>query len=183
MSQPTPTKTFRERISEITPSDLIYPGIIFIFAIIITIIFFLSTKFLGKNINDAFLGDTGSDMAPLNMANYTLVAKKLGITTATTQTTTAATSNKSNLTINIINATSKKGVAATLATALESAGFTTPTTSNQSKLSPTTTIAIKTSKASFGPAILEEVKKLYTTATATTTEETAQFDVTITIGG
>jgi hypothetical protein len=198
-------KTFREKISGITPRDLIYPGIILVFFIIVMIIFFLSTRFLTKNINNAFLGDTGTDTNTLNMDNYTIVAKKLGVTvetqrnkensqpatslevastTASSQaSTTAQVVDKTSLTINILNASTNSGVASALASALESAGYAKASTGNQVKQISTTTLTINDSKGSFGPGILEEVKKLYPNTKATNATNTAPFDVIIVIGG
>ncbi|MFA5997406.1 MAG: LytR C-terminal domain-containing protein [Candidatus Paceibacterota bacterium] len=193
------TKTLRERISEVTPGDLIYPGIGLIFFIIVIIIFFASTQFLSKNINNAFTGDTGTNSSLLDMTNYNLVARKLGIEAGTQSeavtvsptssavntesATTTQDTEKSTLSIKILNSSTQKGVAGKLATALEDAGYAKATTGNQSKKTSTTTITIKESASSFGPSILEEVKKLYPEAIAATTTETADSDVTIVIGG
>ncbi|MCK9344637.1 MAG: LytR C-terminal domain-containing protein [Candidatus Pacebacteria bacterium] len=201
MTETTP-KTLKERLSEIKPKDLLYPGIILLFIIIVVIIFFLVTRFITNNINKAFSGDTGGESRTLNIDNYNLVAKKLGISitpvkseitnevtnATTTQETngsaqaTTTTLDKKTLTLQILNSTTKKGVAGTLAKTLEGAGFAKATTGNQSKLIPVTTIYLKESVASFGPELLEEVKKSYSSAVATTTQETKAFDISIVIG-
>src|SRR3989344_4124259 len=74
-------KKIRDSVSGVKPKDLIYPGILFLFAIIVGIIFILSTGFIARSIDTAFSGDTGEGSSSLNMENYTLVAKKLGIST------------------------------------------------------------------------------------------------------
>lgn len=186
----------RTGISGIKPKDLIYPGIILALIIIVAILFFLVAGFISKNINNAFSGDMGGESSSLNMANYNLVAGKLGISTETQKgatvipdeketTATAETApavDKSELTINILNSTTKSGIATTLSKALQTAGFAKATTGNEKKTYANTTIFIKESRASFGPALLEEVKKTYPGAVATTTADTAPFDATIIIG-
>lgn len=199
MSQSQFIKNLREAISRIKPRDLTYPGIVLSFLIIVAILFFSVTQFITKNINNAFSGDTGSETSSLNMTNYTLVSKKLGITSTqpqknstvvpSTPPTTGIASevapqvlDKKSLSINILNSTAKKGVATTLTQALESAGFAKATTGNEKKTYSATTIIIKEGIASFGPDLLAEVSKIYPTAVSTTTPGTAKFDVTIIIG-
>ncbi|MBI5798920.1 MAG: LytR C-terminal domain-containing protein [Candidatus Yonathbacteria bacterium] len=186
-------------ISEVKPRDLIYPGIFLLFVIIVGISFSLATEFISKNINNAFSGDTASDAGSLNMTNYTLVAKKLGISAEMQKKTVALPPtppapseapispvpeiiDKKTFTINILNSTTKKGGASTLAQALESAGFAKATTGNEKKLYATTTIVIKEGEDSFGAVLLEEVRKNYPDAVATTTPDSASFDATIIIG-
>jgi len=195
------TKKMRSVTSEISPRDLIYPSIVLFFFIIVGILFYLATQFITKNINNAFLGDTESETSALNMANYTLVANKLGIivnlrkntsgivssisSTTTEKTTTAPVSqvfDKNSLTINILNSTTKKGVAGTLAQSLESLGYAKATTGNEKKLYATTTIIIKEDRVSYGPALLEEIKKSYLDAILIATPDTSSFDVTVIIG-
>ena len=195
------TKKIRASISGVSPRDLIYPGIVLFFFIIVGILFFLATQFIAKNINNAFLGDTETEPNTLNVANYTLVANKLGISaipqkntistpsavssTTTKKTSVTQVSNVSDinsLTINILNSTTKKGVASALAQSLESLGYARATTGNEKKLYATTTIIIKENRSSFGPALLEEVKKFYSEVTMATTTEVANLDVTVIIG-
>src|SRR3989304_684890 len=135
------TKKIRASISGVSPRDLIYPGIVLFFFIIVGILFFLATQFIAKNINNAFLGDTETE------PNNTLVANKLGISaipqkntistpsavssTTTKKTSVTQVSNVSDinsLTINILNSTTKKGVASALAQSLESLGYARATT-------------------------------------------------------
>lgn len=187
-------------ISRIKPKDLVYPGIALLFVIIVGVLFSFATQFIAKNINDAFSGDTSAESSSLNMANYTIVAKKLGIevgvqknittppaspVTSTTTETLVVDSpqvlDKKSLTINILNSTSKKGVATTLAQTLESAGFARATTGNEKKLYATTTIFIKDNKHAYFPLLLEAMSKTYPDAIVTTTA-VGEFDVIIIIG-
>lgn len=185
------------KLSKINPRDLIYPGIFLFFIIIVCIVFFLATQFITKSINVAFSGDSENSSSSLNMDNYTLVARKLGIkiadqnitpsiATSSTATTTIPTSpqsiDKKSLTLNVLNSTTKRGIAGILAQNLEAAGFAKATVGNQNKLIPVTTIFIKDSKSSFTQTLLDAVLKLYPTATATTTPESDKFDATIVIG-
>ncbi len=194
------TKTLRDIISETKPRDFVYLGIIVLFLIIVGILFYLAAQFIAKNINSAFSTDVGGEESSLNMANYTLVAKKLGITiqegasnalspaaTSTLQEPVANTVNeqvfdKKSLSINILNSTAKKGAATILSQAIEASGFTKAVTGNGTKVYPITTIIIREGRTSFAPALLESVKKIYPSAIATTTTNSASFDVTIIIG-
>lgn len=72
-------KNLRASISNIKPGDLIYPGIFLVFILIVGILFFTSTRFITKNINNAFSEHVGGSEGSLNIPNYTLVANKLGI--------------------------------------------------------------------------------------------------------
>lgn len=188
----------RSSFSEINPKDLIYLGIVLLFMIVVSVIFILSTEFIAKNIDTAFSGDTGERSSTLNMENYTLVAKKLGIsteikeetiivpvvTTPSEQPTNTSTQvlEKEELTLNILNSTPKSGVAGTLGKTLESVGYAKAVTGNVKPLYATTTIIIKESKSAFGPALLEEVQKSYPNAVLNTTSDTAQYDIKIIIG-
>lgn len=195
------TKKVRALFSEIGPRDLIYPGIVFFFFVIVGVLFFLVTQFITKSINDAFLDETKSTAVSLNVPNYNLVAHKLKIpitgqksisnipsaplSAATEKTITGSPSQNPDLkalTINILNSTPKKGVAGTLAQSLESIGYAKAVTGNEKKLYTTTTILIKGDKASYGPAILEEIKKVYPDAILTAAPTTSSFDVTVIIG-
>ncbi len=189
----------KDLVSDVNPKDLIYPGILFLFAIIVGFIFILATGFIAKNIDTAFSGDTGEGASSLNMQNYTVVAKKLGISmdakrettetpaaaipSAETATTTPAeVLDKKAFTLSILNSTSKSGIAGALATSLESAGFAKAKTGNEKTLYATTTVAIKEGKSAIAQSLLEIVLKSYPDAVSTTAPETALFDATITIG-
>ena len=192
-------KKIRDSVSGVKPKDLIYPGILFLFAIIVGVIFILSTGFIAKSIDTAFSGDTGEGSSSLNMENYTLVARKLGISTEIKKeataipvataipstppaTTTTQVLDKKAFTLNILNSTPKSGVAGTLATSLELAGFAKAKTGNEKTLYATTTVAVKESKSAIGSTLLDMVRKTYPDAVSTTSPETALFDAIITIG-
>ena len=192
-------KKIRDSVSGLKPKDLIYPGIVLLFAIIVGVIFILATGFIAKNIDTAFSGDTGEDSSSLNMENYTLVAKKLGISTEIRKeatsvsvetsvpsepraTSTTQVLDKKVLTLSILNSTSKSGIAGALATSLELAGFAKAKTGNEKTLYATTTVAIKESMSALGSSVIEIVKKTYPEAGSTISPETALFDVIITIG-
>lgn len=191
----TSLQNLREKMSGLAPRDLIYPGVAFVFFVFVLILFFFSTRFLGKSINSAFLEDMTTDTSSLNIENYTLVAKKLGVNAdkkqevspSQTETPLVASdipevADKSSLSFKILNASGKSGAAGALATKLEAAGYGEATIGNQSKSIAITTIHIKESNFSFGPSILEEVIKTYPKATMATTTDDAEYDVTITIG-
>lgn len=192
-------KKIRDSVSEVKPKDLIYPGILLLFAITVGIIFILATGFITKSIDTAFSGDTGEGSSSLNMENYTLVTKKLGISaeikkgalvtpvstaviSESKATTTTQVLDKKSFTLNILNSTTKSGTAGTLAASLEAAGFVKAKTGNEKTPYATTTVAIKESKKALGSSLLEEVRKTYPDAVSTTSQETALFDVIITIG-
>lgn len=192
-------------ISKIRARDLIYPGITFLVFILIGFIFFLAATFLAKNINDAFSSESIKKEGTLNITDYTLVAKKLGIhiapqaksiptsisTTTPPDTPTieipivlekTQTVDKRSLTINILNSTQKNGGAGVLAEILEATGFGKAVTGNEKNLYATTTIFVKMSKGAFIPLLLEEVRRVYPEALATSTPENTLFDATIIIG-
>ncbi|HAS84820.1 MAG TPA: hypothetical protein DCS23_01955 [Candidatus Yonathbacteria bacterium] len=192
-------KKIHDSVSGVKPKDLIYPGIVLLFTIIISVIFILATKFIAKSIDTAFSGDIGEGSSSLNMENYTLVAKKLGISTEIRKeatnipvetsipstpiaTTTVEVLDKKAFTLNILNSTAKSGLAGSLATSLEIAGFAKAKTGNEKTLYATTTIAVKESKSAIGEALLSTVRKTYPDAVSTTSPETALFDVIIIIG-
>lgn len=186
-------KNLRDTITKINPRDLVYPGIILLFFILVGILFSLATQFIAKNINNAFSSDTGAESSALNMANYTLVAKKLGFSTEAGVSVATSTSSpavavltsqvldKKSLTITILNSTAKKGVATTLAEALQTSGFSKAATGNEKKLYATTTVVIKESKKDYETLLLEAVRKIYPDAVATTTTA-GTIDATIIIG-
>lgn len=90
--------------------------------------------------------------------------------------------DKKSITINILNTTSEKGVAATLAKAMETAGFSTATTGNDKKVYALTTILIKDSKKDYTSLVEEIVKASYPKAVTDINPETSSFDVVIMIG-
>lgn len=186
-------KNLRDTITKINPRDLVYPGIILLFFILVGILFSLATQFIAKNINNAFSSDTGAESSALNMANYTLVSKKLGFSTEVGASVATSTSSpaeavstaqvldKKSLTLTILNSTAKKGVATTLAEALQTSGFSKATTGNEKRLYATTTVVIKESKKDYETLLLEAVRKTYPDAVVTTTTA-GTIDATIIIG-
>lgn len=190
-------------------ADVVYPGIFILFLIATVTTFFFATRFITSNVNDVFSteGDTGG--GALERERYALVAKKLNISlispesavqeTVPTEgavsepaaTTTVATTSpavtkppldKKAITIIVNNSTAKKGLASILAKELETAGFSTPKTGNETGHFATTTILIKESKRDYASALLEVVAKTYPLSFATTTRESASYDATIIIG-
>lgn len=173
--------------------DLVYPVILFVFATIVFILFFMATGFIGKNVNTAFSDDYKNESKSLNMANYTIITKKLGLNTETknevveapsevSSATTSTVLERKILTLTVLNSTTIDGSAKALATRLESAGFAKAKIGGEKTLYATTTIFIKESRAEFTSLLLEEVQKIYPSAYATTTASSAEFDATIIIG-
>lgn len=187
-----------ESLKKLKPVDLMYPGIFVLFFGVVIIIFFSTMQFISKNINKAFAPEESVPSQALDMEKYKLVTKKLGISVeqasnavAPTETPVAQTVNtststvaldKHSLTLMIKNSTAKKGVATTLAKALEGDGFAKAQTGNEPKLYATTTILLKESKSTYGAIILEAVHKLYPDAITTTAPEASVADATIIIG-
>lgn len=186
--------SIREALKKLKPQDFIYPGVIVVFLCVTIFVFFLATQFISKNINKIFTSEDSGAVQALNLAQYKIVAKKLNIEVIVpqeavasvpviaTSTPVVAAQGKHGITITVKNSTAKKGAATTLANALEVAGFSKPSTTNESKTYSETMIIIKEDALSSSPAIVDEVKKLYPNAIATTTSNSALFDVTIIIG-
>ena len=188
-----------ESLKQIHPKDLIYSGILVLFMVIVGVLFFISTRFISQNINKVFSSEGAESVQVLNLERYQLIAKKLGITVSMSSENTSASTpaapapevpvvpttaalDKQALTIMILNSTTKKGVAGTLAKTLESAGFAAPTTGNEKTPYAKTTILVRESKYDYATPLLETVLNSYPGAFATTTPESALFDATIIIG-
>jgi len=194
------TENLLTKILNTKPRDLIYPGILLLTVLIVGILFSSASKFISKNINNVFSGDIGVEQNSLNMNNYLLVVKKLGINaevrentlvaptsasvtaTSTTDTDKPEVLDKTSITIKVLNSTTKKGAAGILADALENDGFSKPDTGNASRLYATTIVQLSNNISEFEPLLLETVRKYYPSATATTTTETSASDATIIIG-
>lgn len=196
-----------ESLKKMNVKDVIYPGILAFFIIMVAIIFFIATRFISQNINKVFSTEGSGSAHALDLARYTLIAKKLGLTIRTSSedagaetsmipapialpkeaqtpaTITPPILNKQALTIMIRNSTAKAGAASTLAKNLKDAGFSTPTTGNEKTSYAVTTIFVKKSKDDYAPLLLAEVRKRYGDAKTATTSESAPFDATIIIGG
>ena len=181
--------------------DFIYLGVIFVFIIITTIIFFYSTNFIIQNVNKILQPKEEINTSVLDLARYSLVEKKLNlpinnpksdILNTTTPTVIPVVNknnavipvlNKKSVTIEIINTTLKNGVASLLSQKLVTAGFSKATTiSKIVKTIVTTTILIKDSKKEYKSFIEGVVKKSYSKAITKTNPESSKFDVIITIG-
>lgn len=198
---------FIQSLKNIKPLDLVYPGVLILFFVFVAIIFFFTIRFISKNINKAFSPEEGGVSQALNIERYKLTAQKLNLPMNTlqseatapapsaetavldTESATQATStpvaivlDKSAITITVKNSTSKKGVASTLAKALEDAGFAKPQTGNEPTLYATTTILLKESKKEYGTLLLETIQKTYPDAVVATSPESGSFDATIVIG-
>ncbi len=196
-----------ESLKNLKIKDVIYPGIFAFFIIIVAVIFFISTRFISQNINKVFSTEGGEGVQALDLARYTLIAKKLGLTINTPSentgqaivetpapippspeiptlaTTTIPVLDKQALTIMVKNSTAKVGAASALAKKLKDAGFSAPKTGNEKVSTAVTTILVKESKRDYAPLLLSEVSKLYGDAITATTSESALFDATIIIGG
>ena len=59
--------------------DFIYVSISIMFLIAVGVLFFFSMQFISSNINKVFTIEDDSDTSALNITQYSLVAKKLGI--------------------------------------------------------------------------------------------------------
>lgn len=195
-------------LRKIKPIDIIYPGIFVLFFGAILVIFFLSIQFISENINKAFSPEESAVTQALDTEKYSLVAKKLNISvgtgnnniiTATTTSISEATTtptiiattsvpsiitpiDKKDITILIKNSTDKKGVAGILAKALEDNGFTKPKTGDEPRRYATTTIILVESKKEYESLLLDEVRKNYPNAIATTSTSTSVADAIIIIG-
>lgn len=199
---------FIQSLKNIKPLDLVYPVVLVLFFGVVIGVFFSVMQFISQSINSAFSSEDSGSAQSLDFERYKLIAKKLNIPVAIPQegmtnvvipetpatipevaTTTQATStpvavvlDKRAITLAVKNSTPKKGVATTLAKALEDAGFQKPQTGNEPKSYATTTVLIKESKKEYESLLLEVVHKIYPSAIATTTKENTSSDAIIIIG-
>lgn len=188
--------------------QIVYPAAFGAVAILAITFFAKTIVFLSANINKALkIEDEKSVLIQLNMADYSIVAKKLNVVVsnntetavsqppapvlATTSTAMTATSTpetvlpvKSALKIAVLNSTKTEGLAAGLKKDLESAGFSVLKTANQSKTENTTLIKIKESVGSSALAkeISGLVKNKYPLITNETLNEKSEYDIEIVIG-
>lgn len=185
---------FIQALKNTKPLDLVYPGVLILFFGLVAVVFFFTIRFISKNINKAFSPEEGGASQALNVERYKLTAQKLNLPmnvlqndatvpepsteTATldpaspaqaTSTPAITVLDKRAITITVKNSTPKKGIATTLAKALEDAGFAKPQTGNESTLYATTTILLKESKKEYETLLLETIRKTYPDAIATTT--------------
>jgi LytR cell envelope-related transcriptional attenuator len=195
--------SFAKILKKMKSSDFIYLCVIFVVFVVVVILFFYSTNFIVKNINKIFAPVSIPTSLSLDKARYSLVAKKLNLpvnstpvsdvnqnvdappadeTTATSPASIPQNLDKGSITINILNSTAKKGVAATLAKTFSEAGFATATTGNEEEDFALTTILINNDKKEFLPLIEEVVIESYPKAISEVVSSDTEFDVTIIIG-
>ena len=196
----------KKALEKMKPADYVYIGVLFLFFIIVVIVFSISTSFIAKSINKIFSPVSTENPQSLNIEQYNLTIKKLNLPAAvpsnnpsdSSQTVPQAqnptpqtlpttspdqkTLDIKSLTINILNSTTKNGVASILNKALVSAGFSSATTGNEKQPIALTTITIKEAKKDYIPLIQDAVKKLYPKAIVQTSSTKTDFDVTIIIG-
>ncbi|MEK7499690.1 MAG: LytR C-terminal domain-containing protein [Patescibacteria group bacterium] len=182
-----------ELLKKMKPQDFIYPSVVLFFFIMTIVIFLLATKFISKNINKIFAPGETAAIQSLDLDQYKLIAKKLNIDVSSPQdvppqnTTSsvdigAVSLDKSTIAIIIKNSTLEKGVASALAQQFKNEGYKKIATGNEPRTYSTTTILIKESYISYGPILLDAVRKFYPSVIATTTTETGSADAIIIIG-
>ena len=182
-------------IKKIKTPSFVYSTIFFTFAIIVIVLFLLSTNFIVKNINNIFLPVNDETTQALDTNNYAIVAKRLGFSvdmatssspSSTKETippsSTTATPVKASLSVHILNSTTVTGSAAALSKQLESAGFAKAITGNQRKTEETTIIQIKESAKPYAEAIKSIVGATYPSATIADAPAEVAADITIIIG-
>lgn len=199
------TINFKKILEKMKPTDYIYLGVLFIFIISVLIIFSFSTRFIVQNINKILSSGNTENVDALNINQYKFVADKFNIQVnldpdnpsqaanqapiqeATTPVNTPKTPviptlDKKLITIEILNSTKKKGVAATLNTALVNVGFNAATIGNEKKSYETTVIMVNESKKDYLPSIQEVVNKVYPSAITQVISGKSGTDATIIIG-
>jgi len=192
--------------------DFIYLGVLFLSFIIIVIVFFYSTSFIIKNVNKIFAQNNVTDSHALEIKGYSLLEKKLklpvnnvinnvtlteptpttNVAPTDTQVTTptppavpeviAPVLDNKTLTINVLNGARKAGVAGTMITELETAGFAKGTTGDSKTIYPITTILIKDAKKDYTKAIEDAIKKNHPKAITKVNPTTSKFDVVVIVG-
>jgi hypothetical protein len=203
-----PENRLSKILMKMKSADFIYSAVIFILIGLVVILFSYSTSFIVKNVDKIFSFEQETSASALDMTTYSIVVKKLGLPENTTQESPAVPAevppentvtppeeapavetpvpavvlDKQSITINILNSTSKKGVAATLAGKMETAGFAKAETGNEKKSYALTTIIIKEEKKEYLSVVEEAVKASYPKAVTETAAGKTDFDVTIIIG-
>jgi|GEM_PF-3085319 len=193
----------KKYLQKMKPADYIYLSVMFVFFIIIAVLFSISTNFIVSNINKIFSPIKAGNSQALNIGQYSLVAKKLNLPvntvtpdngTASTTPTPATTPivpvsptpsqvlDKKSITIEILNSTTKKGVASVLNKSLTLAGFSSATTGNEKTSYDITTIVINDKKKDYSSLLLEAVNKIYPKAVTQILPNKTGTDVTIIIG-
>lgn len=190
--------SIRDTLKNIKPKDVVYPGILFVYIVLVAVVFFFATQFISKSINNVFYSTDAGDTEALNLEPYKLVAKKLGIVVsapkdneppnqvivndAPTIATSTPSLDKKAITIAVKNSTTKAGIASTLAKAIEGAGFKKPQTGNEATFYATTTVIMNEGKKEYADILLEVVRKSYPEAISTTTADTGSNDAIVVIG-
>lgn len=191
----------KEIFKKLKSEDYIYIGIIIFFLIAMIIVFSMTVKFISKNINKVFYSENNNEVGGLNMEQYLLMAKKLNINItntntentpaqatailpliSTTTTSTTISLDKQSLLIKILNGTTNKGVATTLAKSITDEGFTVLKTGNEKSDYATTTLIMQENKSAYTEILLRALRKSYPQAIATTTNKVNAFDAIIIIG-
>ncbi|MEI6580680.1 MAG: LytR C-terminal domain-containing protein [bacterium] len=90
--------------------------------------------------------------------------------------------DKSLITINVLNSTSKKSIASVLAQVFKDAGFPNVKSGNEKILYENTTIVIKETRKEYSPLIEQLVLVSYPKATTKIVTDKYDFDVTVIIG-
>lgn len=184
-------------------SKFAYPAILMLCAITIIVVFIFSTRFLTQEINRVFAVDAVGNGFSIDLVNYKLVARKLGLPeeiigapapsaetqvptiVASTSTPSAATTtpvlDKNAFTIAVYNATSVSGLASKTKDKLVVAGFIVAKTGN-AKAQTTNTIALKESAMAYLPLLREALGTSFADATVTTAPTDASYDAVIVVG-
>jgi hypothetical protein len=191
-------------IKKIKFKKIIYPAIFTVFIITVIILFVYSVKFLANAIDKAFVLDMGaaeSRLTKLDLDNFYLAAKKLGIAIESQQppanvilqesipvsapvatTTPPAVLDKSAIKIEILNSTKIGGLASDLKAVMEAEGFKVEKTGNTSPPRETTVIQAKESKSGYLPLIKESVSGKYQPDEDKLLDENGAYDIIIIIG-
>lgn len=82
-SMNTEKTSFIASLKEIRPRDLIYPGIVVLFLILVAVLFIIASRFISANINKILITTEVVPDQAINLDHYYLTAKKLRIATST----------------------------------------------------------------------------------------------------
>lgn len=181
----------------------VYPAILALCAVTISVVFIFSTRFLTREINRVFVIDAIGNDFSIDLVHYKLVAHKLGLpeniapnplpevsfvpaiavstSTPSAPATTTPALDKSAITVAVYNATSVSGLASKTKDGLVAAGFVVSKTGN-AKAQSSNTITLKESAAAYAPLLREALGTAFADATINTASEDALYDAVITIG-
>lgn len=186
-------------ITRLSFAQLMYPAILFVFAILVLLIFIFAAKSLTSEINRVFIVDVSENGFMIDRARYNIVAGKLGLpalrdeSIETAEGASASTSapevaenpvpevplDKTMLSIAIYNATGISGLAAQFKIKLEGEGFVVGETGNAAAQSENT-IALKAEKGRYGSLLTASLGSSFTIVDPLA--EDSPFDCIITIG-